>query len=420
MSISRRVFVKSGGLALFSFGLDPLFLARAAFASYRPLPPSTVFSRPILVCLFQRGAVDGLNMIVPHGDPIYYQERPRIAVPEKDVLDLDGYFGLHPGLAALKPLWEAKTLAAIHAIGSPDATRSHFDAQDYMESGTPGVKATPDGWLNRYCQHDREHQDTPFRAVAFGPQLPRILAGTAPSLAIDDLQAFGLRAPQPAARDRLTRAFEELYAGSATGLLSTSSREAFDAVQMLKRLDPGQYRPANGADYPRGRLGKALLEIAQLIKADIGLQVAFADVTGWDTHVNQGATEGQLAGRLGELGEALAAFTRDVGERMRDVVVLTMSEFGRTVRENGSSGTDHGHATAMLVLGGPVQGGRVLGKWPGLDPAQRFEGRDVAVTTDFRDLFAELLARHLGATDLSAIFPGYTPDPTRFPGAISA
>ena len=418
MSISRRVFVKSGGLALFSLGLDPLFLARAAFASYRPLPPSTALSRPILVCLFQRGAVDGLNMIVPHGDPIYYQERPRIAVPEKDVLDLDGYFGLHPGLAALKPLWEAKTLAAIHAIGSPDATRSHFDAQDYMESGTPGVKATPDGWLNRYCQHDREHQDTPFRAVAFGPQLPRILAGTAPSLAIDDLQAFGLRAPQPAARDRLTRAFEELYAGSATGLLSTSSREAFDAVQMLKRLDPGQYRPANGADYPRGRLGKALLEIAQLIKADIGLQVAFADVTGWDTHVNQGATEGQLAGRLGELGEALAAFTRDVGERMRDVVVLTMSEFGRTVRENGSSGTDHGHATAMLVLGGPVNGGRVLGKWPGLDPAQRFEGRDVAVTTDFRDLFAELLARHLGARDLSAVFPGFVANSERFPGAI--
>src|SRR5216117_4177141 len=276
MIISRRVFVKSGGLALVSFGLDPLFLARAAFATNRlsGYPPN----RPVLVCLFQRGAVDGLNMIVPHGDALYYRERPRIAVPATDVIDLDGYFGLHPGLAPLNQWWDAKSLAAIHAIGSPDATRSHFDAQDYMESGTPGVKATPDGWLNRYCQHDREHQDTPFRPVAFGPQLPRILAGTAPSLAIDDLQAFGLRAPQPAARDRLTRAFEELYAGSATGLLSTSSREAFDAVQMLKRLDPGQYRPANGADYPRGRLGKALLEIAQLIKADIGLQVAFADV----------------------------------------------------------------------------------------------------------------------------------------------
>ncbi len=395
MSISRRVFVKSGGIALFSIGLDPLFLARAALGLDRLPPPSTAVDRPVLVCLFQRGAVDGLNMIVPHGDPIYYRERPRIAVPEKDVLDLDGYFGLHPRLAALKPLWDSKSLAVIHAVGSPDATRSHFDAQDYLESGTPGVKATPDGWLNRYCQHDREHQDTPFRAVAFGPQLPRILAGTAPSLAIDDLQAFGLRAPQPAARDRLTRAFEELYAGSATGLLSTSSREAFEAVQMLKRLDPAQYRPANEVDYPRGKLGN-----------------------GWDTHVNQGATEGQLAGRLGDLGQALAAFTRDLGERMRDVVVLTMSEFGRTVRENGNSGTDHGHATAMLVLGGPVNGGKVLGKWPGLDPAQRFEGRDVAVTTDFRDLFAELLARHLGARDLSAVFPGFVANSERFPGAI--
>ncbi len=294
--------------------------------------------------LFQRGALDGLNMVVPHGDPIYYRERPRIAVPEKDVVDLDGYFGLHPQLAPLKPLWDNKSLAVLHAIGSPDSSRSHFDAQDYMESGTPGLKATPDGWLNRYCQHDREHEDTPFHAVAFGPQLPRILAGSAPSLAIDDLQAFGLRAPQQSGRDRLTRAFEELYAGSATGLLSSSSQEAFEAVQLLKQVNPEQYQPGNGADY----------------------------------------------------------------------------EFGRTVRENGNSGTDHGHATAMLVLGGPVNGGKVLGKWPGLDPAQRFEGRDVAVTTDFRDLFGEILARHLGATDLSAIFPGVTPDPARFPGAVRA
>src|SRR6266702_2302218 len=215
MSITRRVFVRSGGLALFSVGLDPLFLARAALSSYRPLPSLTASARPILVCLFQRGAVDGLNVIVPHGDPLYYREHPRIAVPQTDVVDLDGYFGLHPRLAALKPLWDNKSLAAIQAIGSPDATRSHFDAQDYMESGTPGVKATPDGWLNRYCEHDREHQQTPFRAVAFSARLPRILAGSAPSLAIDDLQAFGLRAPG-AARDRLTRAFEALYAGAAT------------------------------------------------------------------------------------------------------------------------------------------------------------------------------------------------------------
>jgi len=415
MTISRRVFVKSGGLALVSFGLDPLFLARAAFASTRlPAYPPT---RPVLVCLFQRGAVDGLSMIVPHGDRVYYEERPRIAIAERDVVDLDGYFGLHPRLATLKTLWDNKSLAVIHAVGSPDATRSHFDAQDYMESGTPGRKATADGWLNRYCEHDREHLRTPFRAVAFGPRLPRILAGSAPSLAIEDLQAFGVRGPGPA-RDRLTAAFEELYAGAATGLLATSSQEAFDAVQLLKRVNPGRYQPASGAAYPRGRLGAAMRQIAQLIKANVGLQVAFADVSGWDTHVNQGASDGQLAARLTDLGLALVAFATDLGEGMRDVVVLTLSEFGRTIRENGSLGTDHGHATAMLVLGGPVNGGTVLGRWPGLDPADRFEGRDVAVTTDFRDLFGEILTRHMRATDLSAIFPGFTRDPARFPGAI--
>ena len=417
MTISRRVFVKSGGIALFSLGLDPLFLGRAAYALTNRLivHPS---DRRILVCLFQRGAVDGLNMIVPHGEAAYYAERPRIAVPRSDVIDLDGHFGLHPALAPLKRFWDDKTLAAIHAVGSPDSTRSHFDAQDYMESGTPGVKATADGWLNRYCQHDREHQTGAFRAVAFGPELPRALAGTAPALAIDDLQAFGLRAPQDAARDKLTRAFEALYEGAATGLLASSSREGFEAVQQLKQANPTQYQPGNGAQYPRGRIGRALLQVAQLIKANVGLQIAFLDATGWDTHVNQGASEGQLAARLQELGGALAAFATDLGDGMRDVVVLTMSEFGRTIHENGNSGTDHGHATAMLLLGGAVNGGKMLGRWPGLDPAARFEGRDVAVTTDFRDLFAEVAARHLGGTDLSSIFPGYAVNPAKYPGAI--
>src|SRR3989441_427199 len=227
-----------------------------------------------------------------------------------------------------------------------------------------------------------------------------------------------IRVPQEAARDRLTRAFEELYDGAGTGLLASSSREGFEAVQMLKRADPTQYRPAAGVEYPQGRLGKTLLQIAQLIKADVGLEIAFADCSGWDTHVNQGSSEGQLSARLRELGLALAAFNRDLGDRMRNVVVLTMSEFGRTIHENGNSGTDHGHATAILALGGPVNGGRVLGRWPGLALEQRFEGRDVAVTTDFRDLFGEILARHLGATDLGAVFPGYEPSPGRFLGAI--
>ena len=416
MTIPRRVFVKAGGLALISLGLDPLFLGRAAYAARAPRVRAA--RGPTLVCIFQRGAVDGLSMVVPHGDPQYYAERRRIAIPREQLVDLDGHFGLHPRLGPLAPLWKSGTLAVVQAVGSPDATRSHFDAQDYMESGTPGVKATRDGWLNRVCQHDREHADTPFKAVAFGPELPRALAGPAPSLAIDDLRAFGVRAPQ-GARDRLTRAFEELYEGSATGLLASSSAEGFEAMQLLKQANPTQYAPANGADYPTGKLGRSLAQIAQLIKADVGLEIAFADAGGWDTHVNQGADQGQLAGRLDELGRALAAFTQDLGDRLADVVVLTMSEFGRTVKENGTGGTDHGHATAMFVLGGGVKGARVLGRWPGLDPADRYEGRDLAVTTDFRDLFGEVVASHLGARHLDQVFPGRAADPGAFPGVFN-
>ena len=417
MGISRRVFVRAGALGLVSYGLDPLFLGRAAYALTRHTGAPA--NRRTLVCLFQRGAVDGLSMIVPHGEAEYYQERPRIAIPRQSVVDLDGHFGLHPQLAPLKPFWDAGSLTAIHAVGSPDSTRSHFDAQDYMESGTPGVKSTTDGWANRYCQHAQEHRDTPFRAVAFGPQLPRLLAGSAPSLAIDDLRSFGMRVPG-AAQDKLTRAFESLYQGGATGLLASSAEESFEAIRMLKTANPTGLSPEHGAQYPRSKLGDSLQQIAQLIKADLGVEIAFADVSGWDTHVNQGNDQGQLAARLTELGQALAAFATDLGERMAEVCVLTMSEFGRTIRENGTNGTDHGHATAMLVLGGNVQGGRVAGKWPGLAPEARFEGRDVAVTTDFRDLFAEILTRHLGARDLSAVFPGYAVDAGRFPGVLKS
>jgi len=225
MKISRRAFLRAGGLAMMSYGMDPLFLARAVYAQ----PGGTPAAKPgrVLVCLFQRGAVDGLSMVVPHGDAHYYKERPNIAIPEASVIDLDGRFGFHPALAPLKPLWDARVLAPIHAIGSPDPTRSHFDAQDYMESGTPGVKATPDGWLNRYCQHQREHDETPFRAVSFGPELPRILSGSAPSLGIDNLRAFGLRAPNATTRDRLTRAFEAMYSVAPTGILASSAQEGF-------------------------------------------------------------------------------------------------------------------------------------------------------------------------------------------------
>jgi uncharacterized protein (DUF1501 family) len=413
--ISRRFFLRAGTIALASFGLDPLFLDRAAYA----FPHRRLVARgKTLVCLFQRGAVDGLNMVVPFGERAYYRDRPRIAVPSREIVNLDGHFGLHPELAALKPLWDNRSLAIVHAVGSPDDTRSHFDAQDYMESGTPGVKSTTDGWLNRYCQHSHEHAETPFRAVAFGPQLPRILGGTAPSLAIDDLKAFGLQAQRPETRDKLTRAFESLYQGSATGLLASTSEESFEAVQMIKEVNPTQYRPAAGVQYPRGRFGQSLMQIAQLIKADMGLEVAFTDIDGWDTHVNQGAGDGQLANRFREFGQGMAAFSTDLGERMADVVVLTMSEFGRTARENGNRGTDHGRATAMMVMGGSVSGGKVYGRWPGLEAPDLYQGRDLAVTTDFRDLFGEVVAGHLGASNLGPIFPGYQLDQGRFPGVM--
>ncbi len=408
MTISRRVFLKAGALGLVSLGGDPLFLDRAAYAVHR----SGAANGKTLVLLFQRGAVDGLSMVVPAGDPWYWRERSRIAVPREVLLDLDGTFALHPRLAPLKPLWDRGMLAAIHAVGSPSSTRSHFDAQDFIETGTPDRKATTDGWANRLAaSHAREHADTPFRAVAFGPQLPRILAGQAPALAIDDLRTFGVREARREGDARLTRAFEALYQGSATGLVASSSAEGFEAIRMLKAADPGALPPANGATYPRGKLGQSMQQIAQLIKADLGLEIAFADVSGWDTHVNQGGGDGQLALRLDEFGQALGAFCTDLGERMRDVLVLTMSEFGRTVKENGTGGTDHGHATAMFAIGGAVNGGRVLGRWPGLAPEARHEGRDLALTTDYRDLFGEILTGHLGAASLDAVFPDHAPGP---------
>lgn len=405
--ISRRVFMKNGGLALVSLGFAPAFLARTAEAA--------AARRKVLVTIFQRGAVDGLNMIVPFGEREYYASRPSIAVPQPNAaegaVDLDGFFGLHPRLAALKPLWDSRQLAIVHACGSPDGTRSHFDAQDYMETATPGVKSTQEGWLNRYL-HAREHaMAAPFRAVALTPQLPRSLQGVEPALAITQIGQFGVRAGQ--ASDMLQSSFEAEYAAAADRVLNRTGTEAFDAVRMLKSADPANYQPQNGADYPRSAFGDALRQIAQLIKADLGLEIAFAEAGGWDTHVNQGSSAGQLAGRLDDFGRGIAALARDLGDRMDDVVILTMSEFGRAVAENGNRGTDHGHGNAMMIIGGQkVRGGKVYGRWPGLAREQRYEGRDLAVTTDFRSVFAEVVRGHLGVADVRAIFPGFS-DPER-------
>jgi uncharacterized protein (DUF1501 family) len=409
--LSRRVFLKNGAFAFVSLGFAPSFLSRTALAATGRAKQ--------LIAIFQRGAVDGLSMVVPFGEADYYRARPSIAIPrpnagENAALDLDGFFGFNPRLQALKPLWDRRQLAIVNACGSPDSTRSHFDAQDYMETATPGVKSTADGWLNRYLLARRAEAATPFRAVALTSQLPRMLQGTAPALAMSQIAQFGIRGGQ--AGDAAGASFESEYAAAADDLLNGTGREAFNAIKMLKSTDPARYEPANGADYPRSPFGQALRQIAQLTKSNVGLEVAFADVGGWDTHVNQGAAQGQLANRLEDFSRAIAALATDLGDRLEDTVILTMSEFGRAVNENGNRGTDHGHGNAMMVIGGNVRGGHVYGKWPGLATERRYEGRDLAVTTDFRDVFGEIVSRHLGVSNPSAIFPGYEIQPRRYPG----
>jgi uncharacterized protein (DUF1501 family) len=405
-TLSRRVLLKAGGCALLASALPPRFLARAATAA--------AARKKVLVAVFQRGAVDGLSMVMPHGDAAYFAARPAIALgaPRRGdaatAVDLDGFFALHPALASLAPLWRARTLAIVHACGSPDTTRSHFDAQDYMESGTPGVKSTPNGWLARAAS-GLPSPASPFRAVAVGPSVPRSLRGDIGAIAMPSLARFDVRAASAAGIT--ATGFEPLYEQSVHELLHGTGRETFEAVTMLKRAGAAQIPPANGAQYGRSRFAQAMRQIAQLIRADVGLEVAFADIGGWDTHVAQGVEQGQLANRLRDFGDALAAFVQDLGDRMSDVVVLTMSEFGRTVSENGNRGTDHGHATAMFVLGGGVRGGTVYGRWPGLARERLFEGRDLAVTTDFRALFSEVAGRHLAIARPAALFPGWPSAP---------
>ena len=410
--MNRRFFVKSGSIALASIGVSlssPSFLQRALLAQTRERV--TGGRRKTLIAIFQRGAVDGLNMIVPYGERSYYDLRPSIAIAKpqtgnaESAIDLDGFFGLHPAMSSLKPFWENKQLAIVHASGSPDNTRSHFDAQDYMESATPGRKGTPDGWLNRYLQNKRDPQRTLFRAVSLTQRMPRIFQGSAPTLAISNLNDFTIRAGRSSRN--VQGGFEAIYEQSVNDVLGGTGKETFEAVNYLKQVNPSQYKPQNGAQYPRTPFGDSLLQIGQLVKAQVGLEVAFTDIDGWDTHVNQGNARGQLALRLQDFSSGLAALATDLGKQMDDVVILTMSEFGRTVRENGNRGTDHGHANAMLLLGNSVRGGKVHGQWPGLKNEQLYEGRDLALTTDFRDVFAEVAREHLGTSNLQAVFPGF-------------
>jgi uncharacterized protein (DUF1501 family) len=412
MQRTRRIFLRDAGIAMFGVGLAPAWLARTCAAE-------PAGRKKVLVAIFQRGAVDGLNVVVPFGDKRYYELRPNIAIPAPNgtpnaAIDLDGFFGLHPALAPLKPIYDSGRLAIVHAVGSPDPTRSHFDAQDYMESGTPGRKATADGWLNRALPPDGGPR-SPVRAISLGTDMARSLRGSNEALVVSNLNDFKVRDPLG------SDVYEAMYGASKDRALSGTGRETFEAVRLMEALQRQPYTAADGAKYPNGRFGRSLQQIARLIKADVGMEVAFTDVGGWDTHVNEvGAApvEGQLANRLADFGQSLAAFCQDLGDWMADVTVVTMSEFGRTARENGDRGTDHGHANCMMALGGGIRGGKVYGKWPGLAQEQLYERRDLNLTTDFRDVLSELVARHLGNRRIAAVFPGY--NSPRYPGLLAA
>ena len=372
-----------------------------SFAPHRLFGQS---SRPkVLVSVFQRGAVDGLNMVIPFKEPAYRRLRPTIAIPEPSgvdgerTLDLDGFFGFHPVMSPLKPLFDEGRLGVVHASGSPAPTRSHFDAQDYMESATPGVKSTTSGWVNRYLESREDAEFLPFRGMSIGRSLPRSLAGRAQTFSVGSVAEARLNGP--------VELYRELYAGGSSDIVSQAAVEMFRSLEFLESKRPGQFPPE--VEYPPGRFPTDLREVAKLIKADIGLEVAFVDIGGWDHHAGEGGTRGALGNRLREFAGGLRAFYDDLGDRIEDVVIVTMSEFGRTAAENGNAGTDHGHGNAMLVLGGPVRGGKVYGDWPGLEPEQLYEERDLAITTDFRTVLGEVVTEHLGGNDLGSIFPGF-------------
>lgn len=420
--LTRRFFLRGSAIAMVGMGQAPIWLARAAATEGR--------KRKTLVAIFMRGAADGLNIVAPFGDPRYREVRPTLGLqppqprdenqnngPFGSVIDLDGKFGLHAGLRPFKDLWDKKQLAIVEATGSPDPSRSHFDAQDYMESGTPGK--TGNGWLNR-ALGDSVPDASPLRAVALSNRVPRTLRGEHEAVALGNVQDFNI-----SDQDRLA-ILKSMYSLTPDASMRRTGKDAFEAMKMIQSMakdqapngggrtpiGPGTVGPLpnNRPSYNAGgQLGKNLQELARLLKSDAGVEAAFAEVDGWDHHQNE---NNQLPNLLNQFSNAIAAFCQDLGDRMEDVVIVTMSEFGRTVAENGTGGTDHGHGSLMMVLGGPVQGGKIYGEWPGLEKEQLFEGRDLAVTTDFRNVLSEVVRGHLGRNDLSSVFPGFRPGPS--------
>lgn len=396
--LSRRFILRA------SAGAVVAPLGRGAWAAIAEGGPNR------LVVILLRGAVDGLNVVVPYADQAYYEARPSIAIARPGepggALPLDGHFGLHPALADLIPLWRQKDLAFIHATGSPDPNRSHFEAQLYIENGTPGRSATPDGWLNRVLQVLPGLRG-PTDAIMVGPTLARILTGRAPvaNFPLGPDAAKGL----PIDRPRLAGAFDRLYA--ADDALGQAYREGRNARgRLLGDLAREQAVADGGAPAPASFAATAA-RLGHLIGVDAKIRLAFVALGGWDTHVDQGGAKGRLANRLSSLGQGLAMLARGLGAAWRDTVVVVLSEFGRTVRENGDRGTDHGHGNVIWVAGGAVKGGCVYGQWPGLASAQLYQRRDLAITTDFRAALAAILGAHLGLSDrqLDLVFPGGPP-----------
>ncbi len=417
---SRREFMKLAGTAGVigvSAGLFPQWMPRLAFAQTQAQVRGDV-----LVVIFLRGGIDGLSAIVPYGDGAhYYDARPTQAVAEPGsaafaALDLNGYFGLHPAFAPLLDLYQANALAVVHAAGLTDSTRSHFDAMQFMEYGTPGSKTSATGWIGRHLQTAATQNDSPFRAVGMGAMLPTSLRGSVTPLSLRSIADFHLRGRENELH-AAQQALAQLYRIEApTDQLDTQAQLVFETVDLLQAVNAAGYQPAPGAQYPDDDegFGLGLRQVAQLIKADVGLEVACLDLGGWDTHENQGTRDGFFNAQLGTLAQGLNAFYTDLHDHMPNISVVTMSEFGRRVVENASAGTDHGHGNFMLVMGGGVRGGQVFANWPTLAPERLNEG-DLAITTDYRDVLAEVIAQRLHNHALDQVFPNFTHTP---PGIV--
>jgi len=408
---NRRAFMKSGAMALFATGIAggiPTFIARAANSVKSNLPYK---KNKALVCIFQRGAMDGLMAVSPYSDPAFKMVRPTLymspSATQGKQFDLDGKFGLHPAFESLYPYFGEQRMAIVHGVGSPNTTRSHFDAQDYMESGTPFNKGTASGWLNRAVGL-LGHDATPFRAVSLTSALPRSFYGDNEAVAINNLQDFTIQMKgNPMAANMVSGSFEELYDQTTNKLLSRAGKESFDAMKMLNVNNIKNYQPIAGVVYPTSPLGNSLKQIAVLIKMNIGLEVAFAESGGWDTHFNQGAANGAFARNVKDFSDSIAAFWKDLSAYQDDVTVMTMTEFGRTAAQNGTGGTDHGRASCLFVLGNDVQGGKVYNNIKSLAKEDLEDGRDLPVSTDFRSVFSSVANSHLKINNNKILFPSW-------------